>query len=110
VVLNPPDTSTISCIYVFTPTVGGTTSGASTFCSTLANGTITLSGNTGNVLNWLSSTDGGITWSTVTNASSTHNYIGLTQSSTFAAVVQNSPACLVDTSTQVGYLTCKLHL
>ncbi|MBK6836378.1 MAG: gliding motility-associated C-terminal domain-containing protein [Bacteroidetes bacterium] len=97
--VNPPDTSTISCIYVFSQTVGGTTSGASTFCSTSATGTITLSGNTGNVLNWLSSTDGGINWTTITNASNTHNFIGLTQNTTFAAIVQNSPACLVDTST-----------
>jgi len=97
----PPDTSSISCIYVFSPTVAGTTSGATTFCSTSANGAITLSGNTGNVLNWISSTDGGITWTNITNASNTHNYIGLTQNSTFAAVVQNSPACLVDTSSQV---------
>jgi len=94
----PPDTSSITCIYVFSPTIGGTVNGSANYCALSATGLLTLTGNNGNVLNWLSSSDGGVTWSTIFNATTTLNYIGITQTNTYAAVIQNSPACSIDTS------------
>lgn len=100
----PPDTSTVVCITIFAPTVPGTVSGGGTFCSTSGSGTLTLSGNTGNVLNWMSSTDGGLTWTTISNTTTTLSYSGITQNTLYSAVVQNSPACLIDTSSTASFV------
>jgi len=97
----PTDTSTIVCINVYPPSVGGTLSGGGgTFCANSGTGTLTLSGNNGNVLFWLSSTNGGTTWSTIANTTNTLNYLNMTQSTVYVAVVQNGPSCPNDTSSQ----------
>lgn len=93
----PADTSTVSCITIYQPTVGGTITGGGTFCMT-GSGTLTLSGNVGAVLNWQSSTDGGATWTAISNTTNTLTYTNLTQNTIYEAVVQNSSFCLVDTS------------
>lgn len=93
----PPDTSSISCITIFPPSVGGTISGGGTFCSNSGSGTLTLSGETGNVLNWQSSTDGGSTWSLISDTTTSYNYSGITINTIFSAVVQ-SGSCPIDTS------------
>ena len=97
----PADTSTIVCISVFPPSVAGTVSGGGTFCDASGAGTLTLSGNNGGVLYWLSSTDGGTTWNTIANTTTTYNYINVTQTTLFQAVVQNGASCPTDTSSQV---------
>ncbi len=97
----PADTSTIVCIDVFPPSVGGTVSGGGTFCDTSGAGSLTLSGNNGGVLYWLSSTDGGTTWNTIANTTTTYNYTNVTQTTIFQAVVQNGASCPTDTSSQV---------
>ena len=58
----PPDTSSISCITIFQPSDGGTIIGGGTYCSISDTDTLFLSGITGSVLNWQSSTDGGTGW------------------------------------------------
>ena len=93
----PADTSSVSCITIYQPTVGGTISGGATYCVT-GSGTLTLSGNVGSVLNWQSSTNGGATWSTLSNSTNTLTYTNVTQNTIYEAVVQNSSFCLVDTS------------
>ncbi|HEX8517454.1 MAG TPA: gliding motility-associated C-terminal domain-containing protein [Bacteroidia bacterium] len=99
----PPDTSTVSCITVFAPSAGGTISGGGNFCGSSGSGTLTLSGNTGNPLNWEFSTDNGSTWTPVANTSTTLNYSGITQNTVYHAIVQNGPACLVDTSSIIAF-------
>jgi gliding motility-associated-like protein len=96
----PPDTSTVSCVTVYDPTVAGTLSAGITSCGTSGAGTITLSGNTGAPLNWQSSIDGGATWTSIANTTTTLNYAAVTQTTIYEAVVQNSSFCLIDTSTQ----------
>jgi gliding motility-associated-like protein len=59
--------------------------------------TLNLSGQTGNILGWLFSTDGGTTWSPLSNTNGSQVFGGLTQETWFTAVVQNGP-CAVDTS------------
>jgi gliding motility-associated-like protein len=93
-----PDTSTVSCVTVFLPSVGGTISGAGTFCVTSGTGTLTLSGNNGNVLFWQSSTDNGSTWTNISNTTTTENYSNITQNTIYSAVVQNGSTCPTDTS------------
>lgn len=96
----PPDTSTISCVTIYPPTVAGALSPGGSFCGTTGAGTITLSGNTGNVLNWQYSTNGGTTWTSITNTTTVLTYTGVTQSTIFEAVVQNSSFCAIDTTGQ----------
>jgi len=98
--VSPADTSTVSCITVYPPTVPGTLSAGGNFCSSTGAGSVILSGNTGTVLNWLSSTDGGLTWTTIANTSTSLTYTNITSSIIYAAVVQNTSFCAVDTSTQ----------
>jgi PKD repeat protein len=70
------------------PSVGGTTTGSSTVCSGTNNGQITLSGQIGNIIGWESSTDG-TTWLPVSNSTATLQYVGLTRTTQYRAIVQN---------------------
>ncbi len=99
----PADTSTVSCITVYPPTVPGTISGGGTFCGGTGSGTLTLSGNTGAVLNWQYSTDGGLNWTTLTNTTTSLTYTNITQNTIYEAVVQNTSFCAIDTSTQASF-------
>ncbi|MCK6650507.1 MAG: hypothetical protein L6Q66_12690, partial [Bacteroidia bacterium] len=97
----PADTSTIVCIDVFPPSVGGTVAGGGTFCDNSGAGALNLSGNNGGVLYWLSSTDGGATWNTIANTTTPFIFAGIPQTTLFQAVVQNGASCPTDTSSQV---------
>jgi hypothetical protein len=81
------------------PSVGGTTAGANTFCAGSGNsGTISLSGQTGSVIRWESSTDNGVTWSPIANTGSLQTYINVSQTTQYRAVVQNG-ICAIAYST-----------
>lgn len=88
--------STTATITVNPVSVGGTTASNDTVCSGANSGTITLSGNTGNVTNWLSSTDG-ITWNNIANTSSSQNYTNILATTYYQAVVA-SGVCASDSS------------
>lgn len=97
-------------VTVNAPTVGGTTTIASTTNPTNAeNGTIrltdchssggviTLNGNVGTVVRWETSTNAGGTWISRGNAGSlTYNYTGITAATIFRAVIQNSSCTIVN--------------
>ncbi|MGZ4117766.1 MAG: T9SS type B sorting domain-containing protein [Bacteroidia bacterium] len=80
--------------------VGGTTSGAATYCSTTNSGFVSVSGYTGLITNWLSSTDGGVTWNNIVNTTPNQTYFNLAQTTCYEAVVQ-SGVFPPDTSTAV---------
>jgi len=92
-------TSTSACLPVYDdlsvivnqPTIAGTTAGPATVCQGTNTGTITLSGNTGDVIRWEMSTNGGTTWAIAPNTTTTPNYVydNLTESTLFRALVQN---------------------
>ncbi|TWR31311.1 PKD domain-containing protein [Mucilaginibacter pallidiroseus] len=84
----PPSTGVVT-ITVNAATVGGTTAGAATVCAGTNSGTVTLSGNVGNVLRWESSTDGGTTWAITDNTSTSITYQNLNQTTQYRAIVQN---------------------
>lgn len=71
--------------------IGGTTSRPATYCIGSANGTITLSGQRGTVVEWQMSTDNEATWSTATNTntSTSYSYFNLQTTTSFRAVVIN---------------------
>jgi len=71
------------------PTVGGSVSGNATVCSGANSGTLTLSGHVGSVLRWQYSTDGGATWTNITNTTTTQNYSNLTTTTMYRAVVKS---------------------
>lgn len=87
-------------ITVNTPTIPGTTATANPtlVCSGTNTGTIILSGNTGAVLNWQSSTDGGATWTDIANTTNSLTYTNITVSTQYRAVVKNGQ-CTTEFST-----------
>jgi gliding motility-associated-like protein len=68
--------------------VGGTTSGSSTYCDDNNSGFISLNGHNGNVLFWESSTDL-ILWTNLGNPTSSQSYFALSQTTHFRAIVQD---------------------
>jgi gliding motility-associated-like protein len=84
-----PVTSTVTVVTSPT-TVGGTLSPAATsVCATGNAGTITLSGNTGSILQWEYSEDGGSTWTISTNTSTTQNFNDLIITTRYRALVKS---------------------
>ena len=77
-------------INVNPPSVGGTISPAITSaCANATGGTLTLTGYTGTIVRWESSTNGGGTWSTINNTSPTLNYSNISQTTVYRAVIQS---------------------
>jgi gliding motility-associated-like protein len=99
----PADTSTIACITIYLPSVGGTISGGGSFCGSSGPGILTLTGNTGNVTGWETSTNNGASWTSITNTTTSLPYPNLTQNTLYRAIVQNSSFCLKDTSAIAGF-------
>lgn len=83
-------------------TVGGNiTPNFSLECNGDNNGTLTLSGETGTILDWEFSTDGGFTWNPTGNSTSTFNYLNVVTNTLYRVAVQNGgcPATYSDTAT-----------
>ncbi|CAM4256997.1 PKD repeat-containing protein [Pedobacter westerhofensis] len=93
-----PPTEDDVVITVNIPTVPGATATTNPLVCEAANtGTITLSGQTGTVLNWESSTDNGATWQSITNTATTLTFSNIVASTQYRAVVQNGQ-CAAATS------------
>jgi gliding motility-associated-like protein len=113
---NPPDSSSVTCITINTPSVGGTITGGGTYCVLPGSGTgtLTLTGITGNVLYWKHSTNGGIAWDTIANTTTSLIYPNITHNTLYVAIVRNGPAssahgtdtlaCPTDTSTRASFI------
>jgi gliding motility-associated-like protein len=109
----PPDFSDTVTITVDQPSVGGSVMSNTTVCEGINSGTLNLTGETGSVVNWELSIDGGLTWSNISNTTTSQNYNNITQTTFYRANVQNGtcPAALsnyaavtVDPLTQGGVL------
>lgn len=70
--------------------VGGSISGGGPVCITSNTGTLTLSGETGSVIRWESSTDGGFTWVPISNTTNTYTYNNVAVATDYRVVVQNA--------------------
>lgn len=88
--------STSAVITVSPASSGGTISGSATECSGSNSGTLTLSGYTGSIVKWQSSTDGGVNWTDIVNTTSAQGYLDLTATTTYQAIVQSSPCSAVN--------------
>jgi hypothetical protein len=85
-----PAVSNVATVTVATATIPGTLAGSTTACSGANSGAITLSGQTGTVVRWETSTDplfGTVT--PVVTTVTTFNFVNLTQTTYFRAFVQN---------------------
>ncbi len=92
------DSSSIAKITVNPQTVGGTVSSSATVCSGTNSGTLTLAGHTGTVLRWEYSTDGGSTWITISNTTTSQAYTNLTITTMYRAVVQSGVCTAANSS------------
>jgi large repetitive protein len=80
--------------------VGGTTNyTGGTLCNTTNSGVITLTGKTGNVLKWQTSTNGGTNWTDIVNTTTTLTFTNAANNQQYRAVVNNSGACADANST-----------
>src|SRR5436190_1462582 len=91
--------SNVATLTVDPASVGGTTSGAATVCQGSNSGSVTLSGQTGGVVNWQFSTDGGSSWTDISNTSTTQSYSNLNQTTIYRAVVQSGVCAPANSST-----------
>lgn len=80
----------------------GTVTGGATVCSGSNNGLLTLSGYTGAVQSWESSTDG-LTWTAIVNTTDTIGYTNLMDTTWYRAIV-TSGACGADTSSATAVI------
>ncbi|MFC4232298.1 LamG-like jellyroll fold domain-containing protein, partial [Parasediminibacterium paludis] len=74
-----------------TAPVGGTVSSAS-YCGGSNNGSLSLTGATGNVSKWQYSIDGGVVWTDISNTTTTLSYTGITATTRYRAILTNG-AC-----------------
>lgn len=73
-------------------TQAGTVNSSTIVCAASNSGTLTLTGYTGTILRWESSTDNFATVTTINNTAASQNYSGLIQNTQYRAVVKNG-AC-----------------
>ena len=80
------------------PTDAGKLSGGNPVCTGINNTVLSLNGQRGQVLNWLSSTDG-VSWRSIASTGSSYTVQNLTATTQFKALVQNGRSCKKDSST-----------
>ncbi|MDR3713193.1 MAG: gliding motility-associated C-terminal domain-containing protein [Puia sp.] len=85
------------------PTIPGALSGGEPVCAGENTNKLVLSGNQGNVLNWISTTDG-FNYQEIPNTGLAYTASNLTETTTFKALVQNGPTCAIDSSSGVTIL------
>ena len=108
-----PANSSVATITVTNTSVAGTVTGSANVCSTANTGTLTLTGYTGSITGWQSSTDNFVTNTPITNTTANQTYTNLTQNTQFRALVQNGtcdasnsvPATLTVSTLLAGIVT-----
>ena len=83
------ETSDTAIISIDQATVAGTLSGEATVCFNDNTGTLTLTGNVGDILEWQKSTNSGSTWSSLANTTNTFDYTNLQQDTWYRVLVKN---------------------
>ena len=86
------------------PTVAGYLANDNEVCTGNNSSPIILSGNVGSVLNWLTSTNGGLTYSSLPVTTTSYTAQNLSTTTIYRALVQNGSSCDIDTSTAATIL------
>lgn len=84
----PPSTDEVT-IKLNPVSVGGSIAGTATVCAESNGGTLQLTGQTGKIMRWESSIDGGNTWQATANTTAAFTYANLEQTTQFRTVVQS---------------------
>lgn len=79
------------------PTVAGKVSDNAAVCTGINSTVLTLGGQTGSVLAWVSSTDG-VKWTALKDTGTSYTAQNLTATTRFKALIQNGAACRIDSS------------
>jgi len=98
-------TSNVATLTVIAASVGGTLApSTSAVCGvTNTTGTLTLTGQSGNIIQWETSTDGGTTWVPFANTNNTYNY-NVTVTTLFRVLVQGG-GCATSAYSSVATVT-----
>lgn len=102
--LCPNAYSAIATLTPVPPPVQGTIAGSDSVCITNANGVLTISGTTNNILSWESSINNGGTWSPIANTTYTNAYTGLTSTTLFRALIDGNGCPNIYTDTAEIYV------
>ncbi|WP_207493241.1 PKD domain-containing protein [Aridibaculum aurantiacum] len=86
---NNADTSNVLVVNVTPTTNPGTTSANATVCSGTNAGTITLTGNVGNVIGWEYSITSGNSWVAIANTTNQQSYSNLTTTTWYRAIIES---------------------
>ena len=79
------------------PTVAGRVITDNTVCAGTNSTALNLTGQSGNVLNWITSTDG-VNWDSTGNTNTNYTAQNLNTTTQYRALIQNGPSCSIDTS------------
>ncbi|MCO5235263.1 MAG: gliding motility-associated C-terminal domain-containing protein [Chitinophagaceae bacterium] len=79
------------------PTIAGRVTGDNTVCAGNNATELRLSGETGDILKWVYSTDG-ISWSDINNTTHQYSAVDLGATTRYRAVIQNGSGCSIDSS------------
>ncbi len=99
--------SAVATVTISATSVGGSIAGSASVCSGTNSGTLTLSGQTGNVVRWESSVNGGTTWTTIANTTLSQTFTNLTQTTQYRAVVQSGVCAAVSAAAATITVTQK---
>jgi Fungalysin metallopeptidase (M36)/Fungalysin/Thermolysin Propeptide Motif len=96
-----PANSSVATITVNNTSVAGMITGSASVCSTANTGTLTLTGHTGSITEWQSSTDNFATNTPIANTTASLTYTNLTQTTQYRAIVQNGTCDASNSTTAV---------
>jgi gliding motility-associated-like protein len=81
------DTSSVTIIGIDQNPIGGTLSSNATVCANSNSGAITLTGETGAIIDWENSTNGGSSWSSLGNITNSYSYNNLTITTLYRVII-----------------------
>ncbi|WP_375448419.1 hypothetical protein [uncultured Fibrella sp.] len=104
--VSSPAVSNFSVVGCQTPTVAGTASfTGNPLCSVANAGTVTLTGQTGAIVRWETSTDNGGTFSPIANATTSLSFTNAQNGQQYRAVLQNGASCGLANSAPATIMT-----
>ncbi|MBS1669805.1 MAG: gliding motility-associated C-terminal domain-containing protein [Bacteroidetes bacterium] len=80
------------------PTIPGNVTADAEVCAGINTTLLSLSNNTGDIIGWVSSTNG-TNWTAIPNLTNSYTALNLNNTTQFKALVQNGPSCSLDSST-----------
>ncbi|MFT7613668.1 MAG: gliding motility-associated-like protein [Parvicellaceae bacterium] len=97
----PTDTSSIAQMTIDLPTIGGSLSGPLVVCIPPNSGSVNLSGELGSIVDWESSIDGGVTWSSLFNTTSSESFTNLAVTTWYRVPIQNGSCAMAYSDTVI---------